>query len=182
MPANPGKDIPVKIYSLASTPADAIVFLEEMEGTRLLPIWIGPVEGQAIAIKFSGLTMPRPFTHDLLVSVVSSVGYKFEKVVIDNIEDHTYYAKLHLRSGDKAVVVDSRPSDALAVAVRTACDIFVAERVFRQSQILSKPITEDELKDFRDKLKDLKPGDIIGGQSPDESDRPQPPEEENPKD
>ena len=167
-----GRDIPVKIYSLASTPSDAIVFLEEADGTRLLPIWIGPVEGQAIAIKFSGLTIPRPFTHDLLVSIVTAVGYKFEKVVIDRLEDHTYYAKLHLRSGEKTVVIDSRPSDAMAVAVRVACDIFVSEQVFNDSQILSKPITEDELKDFKDKLKDLKPGDIIGSQTVEGGDAP----------
>src|SRR5579863_8958637 len=89
----------VRIYSLATTVNECIIFLEELTGNRLLPIWIGIAEGQAIAIRFSGIVLPRPLTHDLLLSAIKTLGYAVERVVISDIKDNTFYARIHIRKG-----------------------------------------------------------------------------------
>ncbi|MBI5631130.1 MAG: bifunctional nuclease family protein [Elusimicrobia bacterium] len=153
----------VRIYSLATTVNECIIFLEELAGNRLLPIWIGLTEGQAIAIRFSGIVLPRPLTHDLLLSITKGLGYDVQKVVICDIKDNTFYAKIHLHKGSSSLAVDSRPSDAIAVAVRSGCSILVEEKVFNRCQTLSKPITEEEVGKFKSELKNLKPEDIFKG-------------------
>ncbi|TBR21584.1 bifunctional nuclease family protein [bacterium] len=151
----------VRIYSLATTANECIVFLEELDGDRLLPIWIGLAEGQAIAIRFSGIVLPRPLTHDLLLSSIKSLGWDVTRVVVTDLKENTFYAQMHLTHGGEEKLVDSRPSDAIAVAVRSGCRMFVKERVFSRCQVLSKPITEDEVKNFKDELKNLRPEDIF---------------------
>lgn len=151
----------VRIYSLATTANECIVFLEELEGDRLLPIWIGLAEGQAIAIRFSGIVLPRPLTHDLLLSSVKALGWDVTRVVVTDLKENTFYAQMHLTHGGEEKLVDSRPSDAIAVAVRSGCRMFVKERVFARCQVLSKPISEDEVKKFKDELKNLRPEDIF---------------------
>ncbi len=153
----------VRIYSLATTPNECIIFLEELTGNRLLPIWIGIAEGQAIAIRFSGIVLPRPLTHDLLLAAVKAAGYSVQKVVVHDIRDNTFYARIHIQKGQASLTLDSRPSDAIAVAVRAGCTILVEEKVFSRCQTLSKPITEDEVKKFKTELKNLKPEDIFKG-------------------
>ena len=152
----------VRIYSLATTANECIIFLEELGGNRLLPIWIGISEGQAIAIRFSGIVLPRPLTHDLLLSMVTAAGFSVQKVVVHDIRENTFYAKIHIKKGSQSLAIDSRPSDAIAVAVRAGCTIFVEEKVFDRCQTLTKPITEDEVKKFKSELKNLKPEDIFG--------------------
>ncbi len=151
----------VRIYSLATTENECIIFLEELAGNRLLPIWIGITEGQAIAIRFSGIVLPRPLTHDLLLGAIKTFGYAVEKVVVCDIKDNTFYARIRLAKEGSALDLDSRPSDAIAVAVRAGCPIFVDEKVFANCQTLSKPITEDEVGKFKADLKNLKPEDIF---------------------
>jgi len=151
----------VRIYSLATTANECIVFLEEVKGNRLLPIWIGHSEGQAIAIKFSGIVIPRPLTHDLLLSTLKKLGCEVEKVVVHDLKDNTFYANIFLKVNGKTAVIDSRPSDAIAVAVRAGCSIFVEERVFQRCQVLNKPISETEVKKFKEDLKNLRPEDIF---------------------
>lgn len=151
----------VRIYSLATTANECIVFLEELEGDRLLPIWIGLAEGQAIAIRFSGIVLPRPLTHDLLLSSIKSLGWDVTRVVVTDLKENTFYAQMHLTHGADEKLVDSRPSDAIAVAVRSGCRMFVKEKVFSRCQVLSKPISEDEVKSFKDELKNLRPEDIF---------------------
>jgi uncharacterized protein len=151
----------VRIYSLATTVNECIIFLEELTGNRLLPIWIGLAEGQAIAIRFSGIVLPRPLTHDLLLSMIRTLGWKVEKVVVNDLRENTFYARIHLAKNGQECLIDSRPSDAIAVAVRAGCSIFVDEKVFDRCQVLNKPITEDEVKKFKDELKSLKPEDIF---------------------
>lgn len=153
----------VRIYSLATTVNECIIFLEEMKGSRLLPIWIGLTEGQAIAIRFSGIVLPRPLTHDLLLSSIKTLGYSVDRVVICDIKENTFYARIHVHKGSSAYALDSRPSDAIAVAVRAGCPIFVEDKVFNRCQTLSKPITEDEVNKFKSELKNLKPEDIFKG-------------------
>ena len=153
----------VRIYSLATTVNECIIFLEELSGNRLLPIWIGITEGQAIAIRFSGIVLPRPLTHDLLLATVKTLGYTVEKVVVCDIKENTFYARIHIQKGNSSVTLDSRPSDAIAIAVRAGCSIMVEEKVFARCQTLSKPITEDEVSKFKADLKNLKPEDIFKG-------------------
>ncbi len=159
-----GGDVEVRIYSIATSLTESIIFLDEIEGTRILPIWIGPMEAQAIAIRLSGYPSPRPMTHDLLFSIIKTLGLTVKKVVITDIAENTYYSSLHLdeMDGGNLRLVDSRPSDAVALAVRFGCPIYINERVFGKTQVLSKPITEDEVVKFKHDLKNLKPTDIIG--------------------
>lgn len=156
-----GADKEVRIYSLATTANECIVFLEEIAGNRLLPIWIGLAEGQAIAIRFSGIVLPRPLTHDLLLSAIKALGWNAEKVVVTDLKENTFYANIHLKKDSAECVVDSRPSDAIAVAVRAGCPMFVTEKVFSRCQVLNKPISEEEVKSFKDELHNLKPEDIF---------------------
>ncbi|MBI4376577.1 MAG: bifunctional nuclease family protein [Elusimicrobia bacterium] len=153
----------VRIYSLATTVNECIIFLEELAGNRLLPIWIGITEGQAIAIRFSGIVLPRPLTHDLLLSTIKTLGYAVGRVVICDIKENTFYAKIFINKGNSSYALDSRPSDAIAVAVRAGCPVFVEDKVFARCQTLNKPITEDEVTKFKAELKNLKPEDIFKG-------------------
>ena len=104
----------VRIYSLATTSNECIIFLEEVHGNRLLPIWIGHAEGQAIAIRFSGVVLPRPLTHDLLLSTVKTLGWNVEKVVVFDLRDNTFYANIFLKKGGQTMAVDSRPKTQVA--------------------------------------------------------------------
>lgn len=160
----PENDVEVRIYSIATSMTESIIFLDETEGSRILPIWIGPMEAQAIAIRLSGYPSPRPMTHDLLFSVIKTLGLTVTRVTITDIVENTYYSSLHLAEpgGANVRLVDARPSDAVALAVRFGCPIFISERVFGKTQVLSKPITEDEVAKFKTDLKNLKPNDIIG--------------------
>ncbi len=157
------KELEVRIYSIATSLTESIIFLDEMGGTRILPIWIGPMEAQAIAIRLSGYPSPRPMTHDLFFSLLKALELTVEKVRITNIVDNTYYSVIQVtdKSGGNRREIDSRPSDAVALAVRFGCPIFISERVFQKTQVLSKPITEDEVAKFKQDLKQLKPNDII---------------------
>jgi len=158
-----GKDLEVKIYSIATSMTESIIFLDETGGTRILPIWIGPMEAQAIAIRLSGYPSPRPMTHDLFFSILKTLELTVEKVVITDIVDNTYYSVIQVtdKGGGNRRDIDARPSDAVALAVRFGCPIFINERVFEKTQVLSKPITEDEVAKFKLDLKNLKPNDII---------------------
>lgn len=151
----------VKIYSLATMVNECIIFLEEVDGTRLLPIWIGLAEGQSIAIKLSGLILPRPLTHDLMLAFIKNFGYDVEKIVVNDIKENTFYALIHLKKGKEKMQIDARPSDAVALAVRSGCPIFVDISIFDRCQVLNKPISEDEVKKFKEELKNLKPRDIF---------------------
>ena len=168
----------VRIYSLATTVNECIIFLEELQGSRLLPIWIGVAEGQAIAIRFSGIVLPRPLTHDLLLSAIKKLGFEVQKVVVSDIKENTFYARIHVSDGRKPEQLDSRPSDAIAIAVRAGCPIFVDESVFERCQTLTKPISEDEVEKFKQELKSLKPEDIFKDlkKKPGEGDLPPPKE------
>ncbi len=116
---------------------DQIIVLKEKNGPRLMPIVIGYLEANAIKLKVSGITPPRPLTHDLLFSVIEGLGTSVAKVMIDRLENNTFYAKLVLQpSGSAAAkVIDARPSDAIAMAVRAHAPIFVDEEVIKRSEV-----------------------------------------------
>jgi hypothetical protein len=157
------KELQVRIYSIATSLSESIIFLDETAGTRILPIWIGPMEAQAIAIRLSGYPSPRPMTHDLFFSLLKTLDLTVERVRITDIVDNTYYSVIQVadRAGGNRHNIDARPSDAVALAVRFGCPIYISEQVFAKTQVLSKPITEDEVLRFKQDLKNLKPKDII---------------------
>lgn len=107
-----------------------IIVLKERHGERAFPIVIGIVEIFAIDRRLKGIQPPRPMTHDLLASVIDSLGASIERIVIDDLRNHTFYAKIHLKVDKRSVVVDSRPSDAIALCAAIKAPIFVAEHVF----------------------------------------------------
>lgn len=109
-----------------------IVILNDEENKDVLPIWIGKFEANAICFILEGITPPRPMTHDLTKSILDTLDIKIISIVINNLKDNTYYAKIHLSSHGSEVVVDSRPSDAIALALRSSAPIFVSEDVLEK--------------------------------------------------
>ena len=115
---------------------DQVIVLKEKDGERQIPIAIGFMEASSIKIKISGLDVPRPMTHDLLVNVMQVLGGGLEKVIIDKLVNNTFHAKLEIKSKEGAVkMIDSRPSDSIALAVRFKAPIFVADEVFQKSSL-----------------------------------------------
>jgi bifunctional DNase/RNase len=150
-----------KIFSLAQVVDRCIVVVEEVGGPRLVPIWIGIFEGGAIAAELTGQEPPRPMTHDLMTHILKAAHVTMDKVVITDLRDNTYFAEIHLRTNGSVQVIDARPSDALALAVRSRCPMFVSEVVFKKCPELLKPISEDEVKKFKEELKNMKPEDFF---------------------
>ena len=111
---------------------EQVVVLKERKGKRFLPIIIGINEAIAIRMQLRGFTPPRPLTHDLMKSIITHLNVFLEKVVIDKLVDSTFHAKLHLRTGNMLKIIDARPSDSIALAVRTNSPIFVEEEVFER--------------------------------------------------
>lgn len=122
----------VRVHMLSSR---HVVILKETENERYLPIWIGPWEASAIAMKLQGLTADRPLTHDLFASALESLGVRVDRVVISTLAEETYHARLHLERNGTTFEIDSRPSDALALAVRTGGRIFASEAVLEQAAL-----------------------------------------------
>jgi len=112
-----------------------VVILKEKDAERYLPIWIGPAEADAIAVKLQGVTVPRPLTHDLLQSVIDSLGATVNSIIVSDLKNDTFYAKIILNVDGGVVEVDSRPSDALALAVRVDVPIYTEEVVLNQAGI-----------------------------------------------
>jgi hypothetical protein len=150
-----------KIFSLAQVVDRCIVVIEEVGGPRLVPIWIGIFEGGAIAAELTGQEPPRPMTHDLVANILKNMRINMDRIVITDLRDNTYFAEIHLHANGNAQVIDARPSDALALAVRTHCPMFVSETVFKKCPELLKPITDEEVKKFKEELKNMKPEDFF---------------------
>lgn len=113
-----------------------VVILKEKEADRYLPIWIGPSEADAIAVKLQDVTVPRPLTHDLLRSVIDTLGATINSIIVSELKNDTFYAKIILNVDGGQMEVDSRPSDALALAVRVGVPIFAEETVLDRAGIL----------------------------------------------
>jgi uncharacterized protein len=125
-----------------------VVILKDTEGDRYLPIWIGAWEASAIAMRLQGLAAERPLTHDLFAAALDRLGVRVERVVISDLSDEVYHAQIHLERDGVQVEVDSRPSDALALAVRAEVQIFAAEEVLTQAGLAVDP--DDEAGDEDD--------------------------------
>jgi len=112
-----------------------VMFLKEVNGNRILPIWIGQNEGQSIKIALENFKVPRPLTHDLIKSIFLAFNAKVEKVVINGLKNSTYHARLILRQGKRLISIDARPSDAVAIAVRIGAPIFVVKEIMESSGV-----------------------------------------------
>ena len=119
-----------------------VVILKDTEGDRYLPIWIGAWEASAIAMRLQGLAAERPLTHDLFAAALDRLGVRVERVVISELTDETYHARIHLERDGVQVEVDARPSDALALAVRAEVPIFAADEVLAQAALAADPDEE----------------------------------------
>ena len=156
----------VRVHMLST---QHVVILRELERDRYLPIWIGPWEASAIAMKLQGQTPERPLTHDLFATVLDLLDATVRQVIIADLADETFHARVMLEAGGRPIEVDSRPSDALALAVRTGARIFAAEAVLDRAGVVPDhapaedaggPIDESRLSVFRDFVNslDVEPG------------------------
>ena len=146
----------VSVVSLFPLP-QYVVVLEDVAKTRLVPIWIGVNEGNAIALELQGEKFPRPLTHDLIVNLIAALHASVEKVIVSDLKDNSYYALIHLKAGSKTLVIDARPSDSLAIAVRVNCPIYIDEKVLKKCPAVEHPITKEEIDKFKDELKSMTP-------------------------
>jgi bifunctional DNase/RNase len=135
-----------------------VVILKQTEGDALLPIWLGIHEAHAIAIQLQGIVVPRPMTHDLLKILLMSLEAGIKKVVVSELKENTFYALIWLEREGELIAVDSRPSDALALALRVDCPIYVEENILQAYEISMDASTEsdknEELRKWLDNLDD----------------------------
>ncbi|MCX6393740.1 MAG: bifunctional nuclease family protein [Solirubrobacterales bacterium] len=145
-----------------------IVLLKAVETNRFLPIWIGHPEAAAILMKLQGSSTPRPMTHDLITETLSELDAQCTRVAITELRDNTFYASITIQTSDgREIEIDSRPSDALALAVRSGAPIFAAEDVVEESSIEFEHDNEDTdevVEKFKEFLEDVSPEDFAGGQ------------------
>jgi bifunctional DNase/RNase len=138
-----------------------IVLLREAEGERYLPIWIGQPEATAIALALQGVVTPRPMTHDLLKNILEEMSVTVNDIVITELREGTFYATINLQRNGSAFEISSRPSDALALAVRLGCRIFANDEVLSEASILiPSEEPEEEVERFREFLEHVNPEDF----------------------
>jgi len=140
-----------------------IVLLREAQGERYLPIWIGQPEAAAIALALQGVVTPRPMTHDLMKNILDEMAVQIESIVITELREGTFYAVINLQRNGDSYEVSSRPSDAIALAVRLGCKIFANEEVLSEASILiPSGDEEEEVEKFREFLDTVTPEDFAG--------------------
>ena len=143
-----------------------IVLLKTIDGNKFLPIWIGHPEAAAILMKLQGATTPRPMTHDLISEMIDELDAQCTRVSVTELKDNTFFASITLRVNGQEIEIDSRPSDALAVAVRTSAPIFAAEDVIQESAIEFEheaEDTEEVVDQFKKFLDEVTPEDFASG-------------------
>jgi bifunctional DNase/RNase len=147
-----------------------IVLLKTVDGNKFLPIWIGHPEAAAILMKLQGASTPRPMTHDLLSDVLDQMEAKCEKVSVTELRDNTFFASITISMNGSELEIDSRPSDALALAVRTSAPIFAADDVIEESAIEFEgeevEDTEQVVDKFKEFLDNVTPEDFAQGEEP----------------
>lgn len=138
-----------------------LVLLKDSEELNFLPIWIGIFEAASIAMEMQDVHPPRPMTHDLLKSVIDKMGGKVQRIVINDVKEGTYFASVEIEKDDgKKINIDSRPSDAIALAIRVEAPIFVSEVVMMQAKLVNAEKDAEETKKFKEFLNNLKPEDF----------------------
>lgn len=173
-------EVTVRSLGLDKMTNSPVLILQDRDGDRVLPIWIGPGEASAIAMRLGDVSFSRPLTHDLLVSVIDALGGTLRRVDIRSLEEGTYFATLVIDVGDRSIEVDARPSDSIALALRADADIFAADALMSELEIgapdellpvtdegteavdpgdtaAGKPLTAEELQEY---LRTLRPEDF----------------------
>jgi bifunctional DNase/RNase len=151
-------EVTVAHLGLDRTTNTPVVILREKDGTRVLPIWIGPAEASAIAMELQGMKAQRPLTHDLLKQILVGLGGDLRRVVISAVKENTYFAELLIRRDDHVFQVDARPSDSIALALRMRAPIFTSDQLLDQSGVETDEPSPDpsheaaKLKDYLEKM------------------------------
>jgi bifunctional DNase/RNase len=125
-----------------------IILLTDQDEQKVLPIWVGIMEAHSIAIALENIDMPRPLTHDLLKNLCDQVGAKISRVIISDLKENTFYAEIHLLYKNKEMVIDSRPSDAVALALRTNAPVFLTRKLSLQMLLIKDLIDEETLEEL----------------------------------
>lgn len=140
-----------------------IVVLRDLEEKTTVPIWIGLVEASAIAMELESIKIQRPLTHDLMRNLLQELNADVQKIEVTDLKESTYYALIHIKSGERTLEVDSRPSDAIALALRVKAPIFVSDAVIEKSRNIDtkdKPFTEENRDKWTEILENLNPDDF----------------------
>jgi hypothetical protein len=154
----------MKVKGLALDPSTnmPIVILKDLEEERALPIWVGIFEANAIALEMESVPTPRPMTHDLIKNILEETEATVLRIVVNDLKDNTFYAEIYLSLNGNEVAIDSRPSDAIALALRVDAPIYVAKKVLEEARSID--LTDPELADDKEKwkewLEDLRPEDF----------------------
>lgn len=152
-------EVEMKIRGLMMDPVTnmPIVILKDLDGNSVLPIWVGVYEANAIALEIEKVTTPRPMTHDLIKNLLMGLGSGLRKVVVSELKDDTFYAVIWMERDGEMIAIDSRPSDALALALRLDCPIYVEEEVLKSSKVsnaVSDKANSEELRRWLENLSD----------------------------
>ena len=152
-------EVEMKIRGLMMDPVTnmPIVILKDVAGTAILPIWVGIYEANAIALEIEKVATPRPMTHDLIKTLLMGLETQVHKVVVSELKDDTFYALIWLERGGELITIDSRPSDALAIALRLDCPIYVEEAVLKSSKkatSVADRVNDEEVRKWLENLND----------------------------
>jgi bifunctional DNase/RNase len=139
---------------------DPVVILKDLEGKRFLPILIGPFEATAIALALEGTAVPRPLSHDLMRSMLETLNAKLEQIIIHDIKDATFFAKLVVRTNGSTQEIDARPSDCIALALRMHAPIFVTDKIALEETVPDKASEGEDTQRFKKFIDELKPSDF----------------------
>jgi uncharacterized protein len=137
-----------------------IIILRDKDGQRVLPIWVGVFEANAIALQIENVTTPRPMTHDLLKNVIGDLRGRIEKIVVSDLKENTFYALIYLTVGGEMMAVDARPSDAIALALRARAPIFVEEKVIDHAKTVDLAPEKGDAERLQKWLESLDPDDM----------------------
>lgn len=151
----------VKIVGMDQNTMVPVVVITDTDEKGFIPILIGHAEAAAILSELEGTRPLRPMTHDLLKNVLDALGAKLERVVICDLKDETYFARLVLKTPEGEKELDARPSDAIALALRARADVYVSEEVAARALIANKPIDDREMEEFRKFLENVQPEDFL---------------------
>ena len=172
----------MKVKQLALDPLSnmPMIVLRDEEDKRSLPIWVGLAEANAIALELEKISHARPMTHDLIRNILESVGARVSKVVVNDLKENTFYAVIHLRLGANDLTVDSRPSDAIALALRVDAPIYVDEEVLNKAESVEVKVAKepestgkpDDPARIKEWLESIKPGDFDKPERSKDPDRP----------
>lgn len=153
--------IPVKVKEIAyDILMNPVILLIDEKEMKALPIWVGPFEAHAIGIALQGLDLERPLTHDLLKNICSLLEAKLSMVLISDVRDGTYFAELHLWHQEKELVIDSRPSDAIALALRTTAPIYLSNKVAEGSLAIKDLFNEEQHQELKELLESTRSSEI----------------------